>query len=118
MITSIGELFARVRSLFRKTDLDRDFNSELDGYPDMAIEENKQRGMSEAEARRQALLRLGGKEQAREQHRDARGLPGLEAFWQDARYAFRTVSPRLAHRSNGSLASRLTRNPMYHVTPR
>jgi predicted permease len=47
--------------------------------------------MSQQEARRQALLRLGGMEQSREEHRDARGLPTLDALLQDLRYTFRTL---------------------------
>src|SRR6185312_10830432 len=91
MIDRVRELFARIRSLFRGSNLDRDFKEELDAHLEIAIAENKRRGLTDEEARRQALLRLGGAEQAREQHRDARGLPGLETLMQDTRYALRTL---------------------------
>jgi len=58
---------------------------------EMAIEENIKKGMMEEEARRQALLRFGGEQQARESHREARGLPWLEVLLQDLRYTFRTL---------------------------
>ena len=56
-----------------------------------AIEENLRRGMSQEEARRQALVRFGGVAQSQEEHRDARGLPALDVLMQDLRYAFRTL---------------------------
>src|SRR4029077_262715 len=48
-------------------------------------------GMTAEEARRAALVRLGGRELTREIHRETRGLPFLEVFWQDLRYAVRTL---------------------------
>jgi len=47
--------------------------------------------MTPEEARRQALLRFGGEQQARETHREARGLPWLEILSQDLRYTVRTL---------------------------
>ena len=41
-----------------------------------AIEENLRRGLSQEEARRQALVRFGGVAAVQERHREARGLPG------------------------------------------
>ena len=47
--------------------------------------------MPPEEARRRALVRFGGTKQAREQHREARGLPALDSLLQDLRYAMRTL---------------------------
>ena len=58
---------------------------------DFVIEENLKRGMSPKEARRNALIRFGGVEQAKQQHREARGLPALDILLQDLRYALRTL---------------------------
>src|SRR5271165_500728 len=80
-----------LRSFFRKEPLDRDLNAEMASHLDFAIEENLQSGMSREEARRQALIRFGGVEQAKEQHRETRGLPTLDIFLQDLRYTFRTL---------------------------
>ncbi|HKD07091.1 MAG TPA: ABC transporter permease [Bryobacteraceae bacterium] len=85
------ELLRRFGSLFRRRDLDNDLDSELANHVDLAAADYRKKGMSEEEARRMALLRLGGVEQSKEVHRDARGLPRLEAVLQDARYAFRTL---------------------------
>ena len=91
MITSLRQLFHRVRSFFRRAQLDRDFDAEISAHLQFAIDENLQRGLSPAEARRQALLRFGGSQQAKENHRDARSLPFLETLLQDLRFAFRTL---------------------------
>jgi predicted permease len=48
-------------------------------------------GVSPAEARRRARMALGGPEQVKEECRDARGTRWLEDFWQDLRYAMRTL---------------------------
>jgi putative ABC transport system permease protein len=78
-------------SLFRRSKLDRDVDSEISSHLQFAIEENLERGLSPAEARRQALLRFGGPEQAKEQHRDARSLPFLEILLKDLRFALRLL---------------------------
>jgi putative ABC transport system permease protein len=88
---SVRQALNRLRAFFRKEPLDSDLDRETAAHLDLAIEENLQRGMPVEEARRQALVRFGGVEQAKEQHREARGLPALDIFIQDLRYAFRTL---------------------------
>ena len=48
-----------------KAALDADLDAEMAAHLEMAIDENLARGMSPAEARRQALVSIGGFEQAR-----------------------------------------------------
>ena len=91
MIDFLRQFFQRVTSIFRRKQLDQDLDVELAAHLELAIEENLQRGLSAEEARRRALIRFGGKQQVIEQHRDARGLPGLEILFQDLRYAARTL---------------------------
>src|SRR5262249_651519 len=91
MIDPLRELPARFRSFFRKQERDEDFDTEITSHLAMLIEDNLQRGMSAEEARRQALISIGGIEQAKEQHRDNRRLPLLETLLQDIRYGFRTL---------------------------
>jgi macrolide transport system ATP-binding/permease protein len=67
----------RLRSIFRRTQVERDLDDELQYHLDMKIEENVAKGMSGEEARRSALLVLGGLDQRREECRDARGLQWL-----------------------------------------
>jgi len=89
MTSWLQQSVQRLRSFFRRAQLDRDLDDEISSHLQLAIEENLQRGLSPAEARRQAILRFGGPQQAKEQHRDARSLPLLETFLQDLRFAFR-----------------------------
>src|SRR5579862_1680916 len=81
----------RLRSFFRKEPLDQDLNAEMASHLEFAIEENLKKGMSHEEARRQALVRFGGVDQARQQHRETRGLPTLDILIQDLRYTLRTL---------------------------
>src|SRR5579864_7576010 len=91
MIDRLFQLLSRLLSLFRRHKLDRDLDDELSAHLELAVEENLQRGLSPAEARRQALIRFGGTQQAKEQHRDARALPFLDTLFQDLRFAFRML---------------------------
>jgi predicted permease len=47
--------------------------------------------MSAAEAKREALIKLGGIEQTKEIYRDRRGLSLLKTFFQDLRFSFRML---------------------------
>lgn len=91
MIDRLRELLARLQFFFRKRERDEDFDAEIATHLEMLIEENLQRGMSAEVARREALISIGGIEQAKELHRDNRGLPLLETLVQDIRYSFRTL---------------------------
>lgn len=91
MNSGLRQLLQRIRSLFRRAQLDRDLDAEIASHVQLAIEENLQRGFSPDEARRQALLRFGGSQQAKEQHRETRSLPFFETLLQDIRYSFRML---------------------------
>ena len=91
MFTALKQLTARLRAFFKTRDLDRDFEQELDSHVAMLTEENIRRGMTHEEARRSALIRVGAGASIKDQHRAARGLPALETFWRDVRYAFRML---------------------------
>ncbi len=81
----------RCRAFFRKQELDADVEAEIAAHLEMAIEENRMRGMPETEARRLALVSMGGIEQAKDLHREARGLMKLDIILQDAKYTLRTL---------------------------
>ena len=87
----IRAFFARVVALFRRRQWDDDFDAELASHLEFAIDANLARGLSPREARRQALIALGGIEVTKEVHRDSRGLPAVDALLQDLRYAFRML---------------------------
>ncbi|SEB59615.1 ABC transporter permease [Terriglobus roseus] len=84
-------LLARLLAFFQKARLDAELEGEIAVHLDMAIEDNLRLGLSPQEARRQALIRFGGTQQIREEHRGVRGLPWLDVLLQDLRYGFRTL---------------------------
>jgi putative ABC transport system permease protein len=81
----------RLRGLFRKDRHDRELAAEIESHLRMHIEDNLRAGMNPEEARRNALIKLGGIEQTKEIYRDRRGLPVLETLWQDIRFASRLL---------------------------
>ena len=80
----LGEFFGRERR-------ERDLATEMESHLQLHIDENIHAGMSPEEARRQALIKLGGLEQTKENYRDRRGLPWLDVLLQDLRFAARML---------------------------
>ena len=64
---------------------------EIEAHIELATEENIQRGLTPLEARRQALVRFGGIDLAKDQQREARGLMNVDILLQDLRYTIRTL---------------------------
>ncbi|MCI0486101.1 MAG: ABC transporter permease [Blastocatellia bacterium] len=89
-----GRLKRAARALFRKDEVERDLDLELRFHLEMETRENIRRGMSEKEARREALLHFGGVERVKEECRDQRGVRFIETLWQDLCYGFRMLVKR------------------------
>ena len=87
----LRELLASVAALvgFRRQDAEMD--EEFAAHLDMATDDYIAKGMNPEEARRAALLDFGGVQQAREQHRESRGLPAAESWVRDVRLAARSL---------------------------
>src|SRR5256714_4375129 len=89
------KLFARSRSLLRNTirkdRVDRDLGEELNSYVQLLTEKKMKEGMNEEEARRAALLEVGGVEQVKEEVRANRAGFSLDTLFQDLRYGFRSL---------------------------
>ena len=81
----------RLSGLFRKDKRDAEFSSEMESHLQLHIDENLRAGMSALEARRKALIKLGGIEQTKVLVRERRGLPMVEVLLQDLRFAGRTL---------------------------
>ncbi len=81
----------RIRNLFQKSQHEKELENELDSHLQLHIDDNLRSGMTPPEARRQALLKLGGLEQTKEAIRDQHSLPLAESFLQDLRFAFRLL---------------------------
>jgi hypothetical protein len=89
---------SRLAGLFQKDRRDRDLSEELDSHLALHIEENLRRGLTPEEARREALIKLGGIEPAKEIYRDRSGVPMLETTLQDLRYSLRSLRKNVAFR--------------------
>jgi len=83
-------LWIRLRSMCG-TGRTEDFAAELESHLQMHIEDHLRSGLSLEEARRQALIRLGGREQAQQALRERTTLPSLESLLHDVRYALRQL---------------------------
>ena len=91
MTRRLRALFLRLTSLLDKSRGDREFSDELESHLHLQIDDNLRAGMSPDQARRQALITLGGIDSVKEQYRDIRGLPAVETLLQDVRYALRMM---------------------------
>src|SRR5712664_333323 len=81
----------RLTARFRRRRLEDDLDEELRSHLEMGIELNMRKGMSAADARREALRSFGGVERTKEMYRDQRGLPMIETAWQDLSFGIRTL---------------------------
>src|SRR6266545_2078162 len=81
----------RLFGLFNRKRREREFAEELESHLAFHIEDNLRAGMSPEEARRLALVKLGGVTLTQELHREQGGLPMLETLWQDLRFGLRML---------------------------
>jgi putative ABC transport system permease protein len=82
------------KNLFHKARLDQELDEEIRAYAEMLTEEKIERGIDPDEARRTALIEIGGIEQVKEQVRDVRSGVVMETLWRDLRYGFRMLLKR------------------------
>ena len=87
----LSRLKRRWRALFRKEELDRELDDELNFHLAREIEDNLRGGMSHEEAHYAAMKSFGGVEHSKEECRDARGVRLIEEFGQDIRYGLRML---------------------------
>jgi predicted permease len=90
MIRALQEAWSRLLAVCRTGALDQEFDEELAAHIDLLTAQNQQRGLSRDDARRQAILRMGGVRATRERHREARGLPRVETVLQASAQAWRS----------------------------
>ncbi len=70
---------------------DAELREELESHLQMHIDDNLRRGMNPQQARREALMKLGGVAQTEQSYRERRGVPVIEILVQDLRYAARML---------------------------
>jgi len=80
-----------LRSLFRRSAVERELGSELRFHIERQVEENLVVGMTPEEARHAAIREFGGVEQVKEECRDARRTNYLDNLLQDVRYGLRML---------------------------
>ncbi len=86
---SLRALFLRLTNPLRAQRIEDDFAAELESHIAIDVDDGVRAGLSAEEARRQALIRIGGAEQARQRHRERRTLPWFQNLLRDLRYALR-----------------------------
>jgi putative ABC transport system permease protein len=79
------------RNLFHKDRVDQEFTEEIQAYLDMVTEENIRQGLTPQEARRNALVEVGGVEQVQERVREIRMGQFIETTWRDIRFGVRAL---------------------------
>jgi predicted permease len=90
-VRKLRALWMRLCGVFGAKWAEEEFSAELESHLQMHIEDNLRKGMSPELARRDALIKLGGLEQAKQAYRERKGLPWLETLWQDVRFGLRML---------------------------
>lgn len=82
----------RLLGLVTRRRREREFEEELRSHVEMHVDEGVRAGLSPEEARRQALVMLGGAQQVRDSYADGLTLPSVESVLQDVRFAVRMLA--------------------------
>ncbi len=83
--------FIRIAGIFNKSKRDRELSAELESHLQLHIDDNLRAGMTPQEARRRAIIKLGGIESTKESYRDRRSIPIIETLLQDVRFGLRML---------------------------
>lgn len=84
-------LRAQLRAIAMGRRADRDLDEEIASHLEMETAKNVAHGLPPDEARRLAIATFGGRDAAREAHRDVRGGRWLSDLVRDSRFALRTL---------------------------
>ncbi|HKU77097.1 MAG TPA: ABC transporter permease [Pyrinomonadaceae bacterium] len=87
----IPRLTSFCRNLFHKDRVDQEFTEEIQAYLDMLTEKKISEGLTPREARRSALVEVGGVEQVHEKVREIRMGQLFETAWRDVRFGVRAL---------------------------
>jgi len=82
---------SRLRSLLRRAAVERELDDELRFHFEQLVESHLRRGLSPDDAVRHARIDLGGLDQIKEEHRDARGITVIDNLSRDLRHAGRQL---------------------------
>ena len=84
-------MWLRVMGVMGLRRTEGEIDEEIASHIAMHVEDGVRAGLTREEARRRALIRLGGAEQTRQAYRERRGLPWVESMARDLRYSVRTL---------------------------
>jgi len=88
---TLRAFWRRVGDPFVRSRRERELASEIDAHLALHIADNVRAGMTPADARRDALVALGGVEPMKEAYRDRRGLPFVETLGHDLKFGWRML---------------------------
>ncbi|MBV8114964.1 MAG: ABC transporter permease [Silvibacterium sp.] len=91
-MNKLRAFWIRLLNTLRRAHDDEDLAHELESHIAMDTERGVRNGLSPEEARRQALIRLGGMAQVHDAYGGRRGLPWLESFLRDLYYSVRSLA--------------------------
>ena len=80
-----------IRSIFQRKRTDGELDEEVHNFLDLAAEEKIKQGLSAKDARRAVRLERGSLESTKEEVRSADWQSFVENWWQDLRFAGRTL---------------------------
>jgi predicted permease len=80
-----------IRNLFLRRRVEVALDDEVRAFVEMLTDEKVAAGASFEQARREALMEIGGEAQVKQAVRDGRAGSRLETVWQDVRYAWRML---------------------------
>jgi len=92
----LNDLRYRLRALFRRSQVNDELDEELRDHIEHETAKYVRSGLPADEARRKAIIALGGMEQTRQQTRDSHGTGMIEQFIQDLQYGLRSLGKNRA----------------------
>jgi putative ABC transport system permease protein len=90
-MTLLHRLVSILRWLVNRNRAEQDLHDEVQAFVEMAAADRMRDGTPPGDARRLAVLQIGGVEQTKERVRSARHGAWLDDVWRDAQYALRMI---------------------------
>jgi predicted RNase H-like HicB family nuclease len=82
-------MLMRVFGVFGTAKSERELSAEIESHLQLHIDDNIRAGMTPQEARRRAVIALGGVEGTKEAYSERRGVPAFESQVREVRYGIR-----------------------------
>jgi predicted permease len=95
-VSGLRAWLRRLAGLWPSERRERELAEEIESHLQMHVDDNLRAGMTPQEARRDAVLQLGGVEQTKEACRERSTVPSLEHLLQDVRFSLRQLAKSTA----------------------